>query len=130
MRLYGVLPLEKYDSRRASAQRWLTQHPDSPGLLLTLARLSRHQQQWSQAEEFLHRALANGAGADAWEELGHGFAAAGDLLSAQHCYANALRAARGEPVLEIMPQQSIRGPIVVAHETPPSGPITPDDRLV
>ena len=130
VRLYGVLPLEKYDSRRASAQRWLTQHPDSPGLLLTLARLSRHQQQWSQAEEFLHRALANGAGADAWEELGHGFAAAGDLLSAQHCYANALRAARGEPVLEIMPQQSIRGPIVVAHDTPPSGPITPDDRLV
>ncbi|MBB5865512.1 heme biosynthesis HemY N-terminal domain-containing protein [Xanthomonas sp. 3058] len=129
VRLYGVLPLEKYDSRRASAQRWLTQYPDSPGLLLTLARLARHQQQESQAEEFLHRAVAAGAGSDAWEELGHGFAAAGDLLSAQHCYANALRAARGEPVREgLQPQQS-HGPTVSAYQTPPTDPLTPDDRI-
>ncbi|MBB4132911.1 heme biosynthesis HemY N-terminal domain-containing protein [Xanthomonas sp. 3075] len=129
VRLYGVLPLEKYDSRRASAQRWLTQYPDSPGLLLTLARLARHQQQESQAEEFLHRAVAAGAGSDAWEELGHGFAAAGDLLSAQHCYANALRAARGEPVREgLQPQQS-HAPTVSAYQTPPTDPLTPDDRI-
>jgi HemY protein len=74
--------------------------------------------------------VANGAGSVAWEELGHGFAAAGDLLSAQHCYANALRAARGEPVHEGLPQQSLRGPVVAAYETPPADPLAPDDRVL
>lgn len=108
----------------------LTQYPDSPGLLLTLARLARHQQQWSQAEEFLHRAIANGAGSEAWEELGHGFAASGDLLSAQHCYANALRAARGEPVHDGMPQQSVRAPIMATDDTQPADPHASDDRIL
>ncbi|KTF34087.1 porphyrin biosynthesis protein, partial [Xanthomonas vesicatoria] len=89
-----------------------------------------HQQQWSQAEEFLHRALANGAGSEAWEELGHGLAAAGDLLSAQHCYANALRAARGEPVHAGMPQQSLRGPTMAVAPTPAADPLAPDDRIL
>ncbi|WP_434031931.1 heme biosynthesis protein HemY [[Pseudomonas] boreopolis] len=100
-RLYGLLPMEKYDSRRASAQRWLTQHPDSSALLLTLGRLARHQHQAAQSEEFLHRAIAQGAGAEGWEELGHGFAAAGQDRTAQQCYANALRVARGEPALDL-----------------------------
>lgn len=101
IRLYGVLPLEKYDSRRASAQRWLAPHPDSPGLLLTLGRLARHQQQAGQSEEFLQRAIALGAGAEGWEELGHGHAAAGQVQSAQQCYANALRVQRGEAPVEL-----------------------------
>ncbi|MFC6840573.1 heme biosynthesis HemY N-terminal domain-containing protein [Xanthomonas theicola] len=96
--LYGRLPVEKYDARRASAQRWLQSHPDSPGLLLTLARLARQQQQWPQSEEFLQRALALGAGAEAWEAFGDGYAETGDALMAQRCYANALRAQRGEAV--------------------------------
>lgn len=99
--LYGQLPLEKYDSRRASAQRWLQAHPASPALLLTLARLARHQQQWQQSEELLHRAIAQGAGAEAWQELASGFAAAGDDAGAQRCYANALRVARGEAPLPL-----------------------------
>ena len=110
--LYGRLPVEKYDSRRASAQRWLQSHPDSPGLLLTLARLARLQQQWSQSEEFLHRALALGAGAEAWEAFGDGYAEAGDMAMAQRCYANALRVQRGEPV-EPLPG--------------PSAPVLPSD---
>lgn len=98
-------------------------------MLLTLARLARHQQQWSQAEEFLHRALAQGAGSEAWEELGHGFAAAGELLAAQHCYANALRAARGEPVIEGMPQPSHHGTLVAVGTLPAADPLAPDERL-
>ncbi|MEL1263360.1 heme biosynthesis HemY N-terminal domain-containing protein [Pseudoxanthomonas putridarboris] len=99
--LYGRLPIGKLDSRRASAQRWLQTRPASPALLVTLARLARQQGQWGQAQEFLHRALAQGAGADAWEELGEGFAAAGDDALAQHCYGNALKAARGEATREL-----------------------------
>ncbi len=64
------------------------------------------------------------------EELGHGFAASGDLLSAQHCYANALRAARGEPVRDVMPQQSLRGPIVTTYDPAPVDPHAADDRIL
>ena len=109
--LYGELPLEKFDSRRASAQRWLAGHAASPGLLLTLARLARRQQQWPQAEEFLHRAIAQGAGAAAWEELGEGFAAAGETVLAAQCYRNALHAPRGHAVEELAGHRDLRGQI-------------------
>jgi HemY protein len=99
--LYGRLPIGKLDSRRASAQRWLQAHPASPPLLVTLAQLARLQGQWPQAQEFLHRALAQGASADAWEELGHGFAAAGEEMLARRSYANALAAKRGVEATEL-----------------------------
>ncbi len=105
--LYGRLPVGKLDSRRASAQRWLSTHPNSPALLLTLAQLARRQGQWPQAQDFLHRALAQGAGADAWEELGHGYAAAGDELLARRSYANALNAARGQAT-DALPGRDLR----------------------
>ena len=98
---YGRLPIGRLDARRASTERWLQTHPSSPALLLAMARLSREQNQWPQAEEYLHRALAQGAGSDAWEELGHGFAQGGDETRARLSYANALRASRDEPVAEL-----------------------------
>ncbi len=98
---YGSLPIGRLDTRRSNAERWLQAHPASPALLLTLARLHREQGQWPQAEDYLHRALAQGAGSDAWEEMGHGFASSGDDTRARLSYANALRAARGEPIEEL-----------------------------
>ena len=56
---------------------------------------------WPQAEANLHRALAQGAGADAWEEFGNGFVAVGDMDLARRSYANALRVARGEAAIEL-----------------------------
>lgn len=99
--LYGRLPIGRMESRRANAERWLSAHPGSPALLVTLARLARAQGQWSQAESYLHRALAQGAHSEAWEELGHGFAQAGDEANARLCYLNALRASRGEATQEL-----------------------------
>ena len=98
---YGRLPLGRLDARRTQAEHWLPAHPASPALLVTLARLAHAQGQWPQAENYLHRALAQGAGADAWEVLGDGFSVAGDESRARLSYANALRAGRGEPVVEI-----------------------------
>lgn len=96
--LYARLPVGHVDSRRASAQRWLQQHPSSPALQLALARLAQQQGQWDQARDFLERALAEGAGADAWELMGDGLAGAGEPVLAGQAYANALLCARGEPV--------------------------------
>jgi HemY protein len=108
--LYGRLTIGHVDSRRASAQRWLQAHPASPALLVALARLARKQGQWLQAQDFLHRALAQGAGAEAWEEMGAGFAAAGEEGLARRAYANALQAARGEAAEEL-PGRDLRAKI-------------------
>ncbi|ALN83620.1 hemY family protein [Lysobacter capsici] len=99
--LYGRLPIGRLDARRANAERWLQAHPGSPGLLVSLARIARAQGQWPQAEAYLHRALAQGANSEAWEELGHGFAQVGDENRARLSYVNALRAGRGEAITEL-----------------------------
>ncbi len=91
IRLYGFLPLKEYQTRQNRAEHWLTLHPDSPNLLLTLGRLALRQQEYSQAETFLRRAIDKETNAETWEELGHNYAAQGDTVHAQECYANALR---------------------------------------
>ncbi|MBS0194552.1 MAG: heme biosynthesis protein HemY [Proteobacteria bacterium] len=85
-------------ARLDTAEGWLGAHSDSAALALTLGRLSAGIQQWGRAEDYLHRALAQGAGADAWEVLGDVHSALRDDATARQCYANALHAARGEAV--------------------------------
>src|SRR5690606_12639054 len=72
--LYGRLPPARLEQRRAQAERWLQAHPSSPALLLAAARIAQAQGQWLQAETWLHRAIAQGAGAPVWEALGDGAA--------------------------------------------------------
>jgi HemY protein len=95
------------NARLLTAESWLPGHSDSPALAVTLGRLTREQQQWGKAEDYLHRAIAQGAGADAWEELGHVYAAQNDNAPARLCYLNALRATRGEAT-EPVPGRGLR----------------------
>ncbi|HTD29280.1 MAG TPA: heme biosynthesis protein HemY, partial [Xanthomonadaceae bacterium] len=103
----GRLAATQPNARLLVAESWLRAHSDSPGLGVTLGRLSREQQQWGKAEDYLHRAIAQGAGSDAWEELGNVHAAQNDDATARLCYLNALRATRGEAT-EPMPGRSVR----------------------
>jgi HemY protein len=98
---YAAYADTRPDATRAQLERWLQAHPRSPALLLALARLARTRGDWPRAEELLQRALAEGAGAPAWEELGHGYSHAGDESRARLAYANALRALRNEPAVAI-----------------------------
>lgn len=100
---YGRLSIGRLEARQARVARWLEQHPDSPGLQLSRARLHYAHGDWPQAEAALHQALDLGAGPEAWELLGHGHAAAGDEHRARVAYANALRSARGEAPIELAP---------------------------
>lgn len=95
----AALPPARDDVRLARAERWLAAQPTNPALSLAIGRLNRQRQLWGKADEFLHRAIAQGAGAEAWEELGHVHTAQQQSESAQASYANALRVARGEPEL-------------------------------
>lgn len=99
VRAYGLLPPAREDRRAARAERWLAQHPADAGLSLALGRIYLRQQSWSKAEDMLSRAIAQGAGSEAWEELGHLHTAGNDSVRAQLSYANALRAQRGEITL-------------------------------
>lgn len=89
-------------ARLKTAEHWLGAHADSPGLAVSLGRLSAGRALWDKAEAYLLQAIAHGGGGAAWEELGHVFVAGKDDLRARICYANALRAARGE-TLEPLP---------------------------
>ncbi len=100
---YGRLSIGRLDARQARVERWLDRHPHSPGLLLSRARLHYAHGDWPQAEGALQQALDNGAGPEAWELLGHGYAAAGDERRARVAYANALRGPRGEGLIELPP---------------------------
>ena len=95
------------NARLLTAEGWLRGHSDSPALAIAIGRLHRELQQWGKAEDSLHRAIAQGAGADAWEELGHVYAAQSDDAPARLCYLNALRAGRGEPT-EPIPGRGLR----------------------
>jgi HemY protein len=97
----GRLAETQPSTRLAVAGGWLRAHSDSPALAVTLGHLSGELRQWGKAEDYLHRAIAQGAGASAWEELGHVYAALNDDANARLCYANALLATRGETVVPL-----------------------------
>lgn len=94
--IYGLLPRSGGKSPLKMAEGWLAEHPDDPALLVTLARLCRREQIWGKAEDYLQRALALGAGAEAWEELGHVHADQHRGTAAADAFAKALAAQRGE----------------------------------
>jgi HemY protein len=98
---YGRLPAGRDAPRLARAETWLAAHPSSPALLVALGLLCLQQQLRGKAEDYLHRALAQGAGADAWEALGQAWTSGGDDARAALAYANALRVGRGEPPLSL-----------------------------
>ena len=99
--LYGQLRVGRDLPRLSRAEAWLATQPSNPTLLVALGRLCFEQQLWAKSEAYLHRALAQGAGAEGWEVLGHTLVAQNDTLRAPLAYANALRVGRGETPLNL-----------------------------
>lgn len=97
VRQLALLPAPRDDRRLERLQAWLPSHPASAALALAIGRLLRARQQLGRASEAINRAIAQGAGSEAWEELGHVHTADNDAPRAQVSYANALRVQRGEP---------------------------------
>lgn len=97
---FGQLPGAD-PTRLTILENWLEAHSTSSALLLALARAYREGGQPLKAIDILHRAIAQGVGGEAWEQLGRVFSAQNDADSAQQAYANALRVLRGEPVLPL-----------------------------
>jgi HemY protein len=108
--VYGELGGAELPARTQKAEGWLAIAPNSAALLTTIGRLYGQQSQWGKAEEALERSLGLAESPLAWESLGDCRKGEGDHASANTCYSNALRLARGEATTLVGPRQS-RGPL-------------------
>lgn len=117
---YGALPPDaKVAPRLQTAEGWLETHANDAALLLTLGRLSRQEHAWIKAEDYLRRAIAFGAGTEAWEELGRCYAEQGDAERAAKALANALAVQHGEAPASLIAKHSVDdllAPLPVAEE--------------
>lgn len=117
---YGALPPDaKVAPRLKTAEGWLEAHANDAALLLTLGRLSRQEHAWIKTEDYLRRAIALGAGSDAWEELGRCYAEQGDAERAAKALANALAVQHGEAPASMIAKHSVDdllAPLPVAEE--------------
>lgn len=116
LRAFGRIAADDANARaahRAQIEHWLQRQPDDAAGLLALARLTHADGQPAAAEALLHRVLARQHDAEAWALLGDWRAAQGDDATARRCYANALRAQRGEPA-EPLPGRGLRDRIAAA----------------
>lgn len=95
---YGDLAGDDVAARLRTAEGWLAAHPNDAALLLALGRLCLRARQPQRARDYLQRAVALESSANGWEALGEAHAMQGDANEAVLCYANALRAARDEPM--------------------------------
>ncbi|WP_141058244.1 heme biosynthesis protein HemY [Stenotrophomonas rhizophila] len=121
VQLYGQMPVDKLATRQANLQRWLVNQPASPALLLALGRIATRQRQHSQAEDYLHRAIAAGAGPAAWEALGQLFVERGEPALGAQCFANALRQQRGDDSIALARADAVVTPL---------GPVVPERATV
>lgn len=71
IRLYGKIQGNDPVKQLSSAEAWLEQHPKNPELLLTLGRLSLHNQLWGKARSYLEASLGAERRAETYCELGN-----------------------------------------------------------
>ena len=79
MHCYGQVRSTRLEQQVATAQGWLSDHPNDASLLLALGRLSLAAGQRDKAFEYLEASLAADAGADCCAELGRLHLACGEL---------------------------------------------------
>jgi len=107
---YADLGPAELAARTRKAENWLSVAPNSAALATALGRLCALQSLWGKSEQYLERSLAIEESPLAWETLGDCYVGSGDPDTANKCYANALRLARGESTAAIG-TQALRGPV-------------------
>lgn len=107
---YADLGPAELPARTRKAEGWLSIAPNSAALATALGRLCARQSLWGKSEQYLERALAIEETPLAWETLGDCYAGSDDAATANRCYANALRLARGETT-EPVGSLALRGPV-------------------
>ena len=96
--LYAQAPVEHASPRIKRAEKFLQQHPQSPGLLLALARWCRIEQIFGKAQEYLRMSLGLDPRALALIESARLAQARHEPERAAHAWRIAATSAMGEPV--------------------------------
>ena len=107
---YADLGPAELPARTRKAESWLSVAPNSAALATALGRLCAQQSLWGKSEQYLERALAIEPSPLAWETLGDCYVGSNDPATANTCYANALRLARGETTTAVG-SRAPRGPV-------------------
>lgn len=122
---FGLLKGPGAERRLRKAEGWLAQWPESPALLLTLARLCMQQGLYGKAEDYYAAALGRLADADGFRDWAHlRLKVGGD---AAPLLENALRVERGEvpdtvPKLDLVtPRAALPAPEVRGSHGMPLG---------
>ncbi|NJN48293.1 MAG: hypothetical protein HC808_19470 [Candidatus Competibacteraceae bacterium] len=92
---YGEIGRGNTIAQLATAEEWLTEHPQDPYLLLTCGRLARRGNQLDKARTYLEQSLKALVSPDAYQELGEVLEEANDHDGARQCYHAALRLLSG-----------------------------------
>ncbi|MCG6935875.1 MAG: heme biosynthesis protein HemY [Proteobacteria bacterium] len=90
VKLYGRVKSSLPDKQLATAEGWLKGHENNAQLLLTLGRLSLHNQLWGKARAYLEASIGNAPRPDSYKELGLLLEQLEDKGAAAECYRNGL----------------------------------------
>lgn len=91
-RFYGVVRGADAARQLQTAEGWLGAHPQDPSLLLTLGRLSLHNQLWGKARDYLESSLKLERHAETCAELARLLAQLGDLEASNRLLLDGLHA--------------------------------------
>lgn len=106
---YGSIGGGASQQQLHKAERWLQSHPRDPGLLLSLARISRRNQLWGKAREYYEASIKAAPSAQAHGELSQLLSALGQPEAAER-HLQAFRALTGSTLSDL--------PLPVTASTP------------
>ena len=93
--LYGKTRIENLRNQIALATTWLTDHEEDSNVSLTLARLNHAYKQTEKAREYYSAAIEQGAGDEAYYELGQFYEGEGKGEKALSFYKKGIEASLG-----------------------------------
>lgn len=103
--LYGQTRIENLRRQISLANSWLTEHEGDPNISLTLARLNEAYEQHDKARVFYNQAIEQGAGEEAYYELGQFYEDEGNHKTALIYYKQGIKASISEAVEPLAPVQ-------------------------
>lgn len=91
--IYGRITTDNPSAQFEHAEQWLSNHPQSAGLLLTLGRLAMQNQLWGKCMNYLEQSLKIRRTPDAYLIMGQLHEQQGDQDKALECYREGLNLA-------------------------------------
>lgn len=88
--MFGEIETESLGRQLDLGESWLKGHGKDPALLYALGRLCLRQRLWGKARIYLESSIENGAGPEAYRELGRLLEQLGDREAALKCYRDGM----------------------------------------